>query len=63
VIAGSWLIASVCIVLMKVSSSTIRAVWGNSSLTQAPELPCRAKRNIDGAMGKRSCVAVIPVSR
>ena len=43
VIAGSWLIASVYIVLMTVMSSTILAVWGSSSLTHVPDLPCWAK--------------------
>ena len=38
VTAGSWLIASVCIDLMKHSSSATRAVCGNSSLSQAPRL-------------------------
>ena len=38
VIAGSWLIASVFIVLMTVMSSTIFAVCGSSSLTQVPGL-------------------------
>ena len=63
VIAGSWLIASVCIDLTKHSSSAIFAVCGSSSLTQAPDLPCCANWNIDGASGKLVCVAVMPVSR
>ena len=33
------------------------------SLIQAPDRPCWRKRYIDGAIGKRSCVAVMPVSR
>ena len=61
--AGSWLIASVCIDLMKHSSSTTRAVCGRSSLTQAPDWPCLAKRNRLGATGKLACVEVMPVSR
>ena len=52
VIAGSWLIASVCIVLMKHNSSAIPAMWGISSLTQAPLLPCRSKRYMEGATGR-----------
>src|SRR6267154_240578 len=40
--AGSWLIASVCIDLTKQSSSTTFAVCGINSLTQAPPRPCRA---------------------
>ena len=59
VTAGSWLIASVCIDLMKHSSSAMPAVCGSSSLTQAADWPCRAKRYRDGATGKlvwsRSC--------
>ena len=39
VIAGSWLIASVFIVLMTEMSSTIFAVCGSSSLTHVPDLP------------------------
>jgi hypothetical protein len=49
VIAGSWLIASVFIVLMTVMSSTIFAVCGKSSLTQVPDWPCCAKVNGDCA--------------
>ena len=51
VIAGSWLIASVCIDLMTERSSTIFAVCGSSSLTHVPDLPCCANANIDGATG------------
>ena len=47
VIAGSWLIASVFIVLMTVMSSTIFAVCGSSSLTQVPDWPCCANSNIE----------------
>ena len=42
VTAGSWLICSVCIDLMKHSSSAIFAVCGISSLTHAPDWPCCA---------------------
>ena len=63
VIAGSWLIASVCIDWMKQSSSATPAVCGSSSLTQVPLWPCRANRNRLGATGKLACVAVMPVSR
>jgi hypothetical protein len=51
VIAGSWLIASVFIVLMTVMSSTIFAVCGSSSLTHVPACPCREKANIERATG------------
>ena len=36
VMAGSWLIASVFMILMRQMSSTIEAVCGSNSLTQAP---------------------------
>ena len=51
VIAGSWLIASVFIVLMTVMSSTIFAVCGSSSLTQVPACPCCENANIERARG------------
>ena len=63
VTAGSWLICSVCIDLMKHRSSTIFAVCGSSSLTHAPDWPCCANLKIDGATGKLVCAAVMPVSR
>ena len=63
VMPGSWLIASVCIDLMNVSSSTIFAVWGMRSLTQVPVAPCCWNWNIDGTRGKRSCPAVMVVTR
>ena len=63
VMPGSWLMASVCIDLMKVSSSTIFAVCGIRSLTQAPEAPCCRNGKRDGTSGKRSCAAVIVVTR
>ena len=63
VIAGSWLIASVCIDRMKHMSSTIRAVWGSSSQTHMPLLPCRANLYFDGAIGNRFWPEVIVVSR
>ena len=50
--AGSWLIASVCMLRMKHMSSTILAVYGNSSLTHMPLLPCWANLYFDGAIGK-----------
>ena len=48
---------------MKVRSSTIFAVCGSNSLTQAPDLPCCANWNFDGTTGKLDCVADIAVSR
>ena len=41
---------------MKQSSSTTFAVCGSSSLTQAPDVPCRANLKIDPASGKRRLV-------
>ncbi len=63
VIAGSWLIASVCIERMIVMSSTIPAVCGKSSLSHAPLWPCWANLKIDGATGKFFCPEVIVVIR
>ena len=62
-IAGSWLIASVCMLRMKHSSSTILAFHGSSSLTHMPHLPCWANLYFDGAIGKRAWPLVIVVSR
>ena len=54
VMAGSWLIASVCIDLTMHSSSTILAVCGSSSLTHVPDLPCWANLNSEPASGNDS---------
>src|SRR5207247_604444 len=51
VIAGSWLIASVCIVLTIATSSAIEPRWGNSSLNQAPCLPYCWNLKSEGAIG------------
>ena len=63
VIAGSWLIASVCIERMMQMSSTIPAVCGKSSLSHAPLWPCCANLKIDGATGKLFWPEVIVVIR
>ncbi len=63
VIAGSWLIASVCIERMMQMSSTMLAVCGKSSLSDAPLWPCRANLKIDGATGKLFWPEVIVVIR
>ena len=60
---GSWLIASVCIVRMKQSSSAIFAVWGISSLIQVPDSPCCSNSKADGTIGKPAWLTVIPVRR
>ena len=62
-IAGSWLIASVCIERTMHRSSTIFAVCGRSSLTQAPDWPCCANSNCDPASGNDFWMAVMPVRR
>jgi hypothetical protein len=49
-IAGAWLTCSVCMDLMKQSSSATFAVWGMSALTVAPLSPWHAK----GSIGARS---------
>ena len=48
---------------MKHISSAMLAVWGSSSLTHIPLLPCCANLNRDGAIGNRVCPDVIVVSR
>src|SRR2546421_6726640 len=63
VMAGSWLMASVCMLRMKHMSSTILAVHGSSSLTHMPHLPWRADFNFDGAVGERARPHVMVVSR
>ena len=63
VIAGSWLIASVCIERMMQRSSAIFAVCGSSSLSQAPLWPCWANLKIDGATGRLFWPEVIVVIR
>ena len=44
-------------------SSTMRAVYGSSSETHAPDLPYCANLKIEGAIGKRLCPLVMVVSR
>ena len=63
VMAGSWLMASVYMDLMKHRSSTTSAACGMSSLTHAPDFPYCAKLNWDGAIGKRSWAEVMVVRR
>ncbi len=63
VMAGSWLMASVHMVLMMAMSSTILAVCGISSLIQAPELPYCANLKTDGATGSVAWPDVMPVMR
>ena len=45
------------------SSSAIFAVWGSSSLSQAPLSPCWANLKIEGATGKLFWPEVIVVIR
>ena len=64
VTAGSWLIASVCIDLMKQSSSATLAVCGSSSLTVGPALAVpREPEPARPRPGSSSCREVMPVSR
>ena len=63
VMAGSWLIASVCIERMKHISSTTLAVHGSSSVTHMPDLPCCSNLNFVGATGKRFWPLVMVVRR
>ena len=55
--------ASVLIVLTMVMSSTILAIFGSSSLTQAPDCPCCSNLKMERATGKLVCPDVIPVMR
>ena len=63
VMAGSWLMASVCMERMMAMSSTILAVWGSSSEIQAPLRPCCLNSKTEGAMGKRAWPEVMVVKR
>src|SRR4051812_46219362 len=63
VMAGTWLIASVCIDRTMAISSTIFAVCGSSSETHAPLLPYCWNLKTDGAMGNRVCPEVMVVRR
>ena len=63
VMAGSWLIASVCILRMMHISSATLAVYGSSSVIHAPDLPARLNLNLDGATGNRAWPLVMVVSR
>jgi len=62
-LAGSWLIASVCIDRITQMSSAIRAMFGKSSLIHMPLFPCWANLNRLGARGNEAWRAVMPVSR
>src|SRR5262245_10643924 len=62
--AGSWLMASVCMERMNAMSSTHFAVNGNNSVfIMMPLLPAALNFHFDGAMGKRFCPEVIVVKR
>ena len=63
VIAGSWLIASVCSERTTHSSSAILAVCGSSSLNGRPLRPWRAKRANEPAIGSAAWLPLMPVSR
>ena len=51
--AGSWLIASVCMLRMKHISSATLAVQGSISESHMPHLTCWANLYFDGAIGNR----------
>jgi len=62
--AGSWLIASVCIDRMNARSSTTLEVHGSSSVfIHMPDRPACLNSHFDGAMGKRFWPEVIVVRR
>src|SRR3954468_17958415 len=63
VIAGSWLIASVCMLRMNTMSSTDFFSHGKSSLIHMPDLPTRSNLYFDGAIGNRAWPLVIVVRR
>jgi hypothetical protein len=65
VIAGSWLIASVCIERTTHSSDATVPSCGRSSLNHSPSARflCSANLNMDGATGNRVCPLVMPVRR
>jgi hypothetical protein len=63
VIAGSWLIASVCMLRMNRTSSTCFFIHGINSPTHIPDCPHRSNLYFDGAIGNRVCPLVIVVRR
>ena len=63
VMAGSWLMASVCMERTMHHSSAMPAMWGITSLNQAPDWPCWANLKMLGAMGKDFWPEVIVVRR
>ena len=64
VMAGSWVIASVCIERMNATSSAHCEKYGSSSeFIHMPFCPYCANLYFDGAMGKRACFEVMVVSR
>ena len=63
VMAGSWLIASVCMLRIKHMSSTIFAVLGSSSVIHIPDWPYWANLYLLGAIGNLFWPEVIVVKR
>src|SRR4051794_6955189 len=63
VMAGAWLTCSVCIDLMKHSSSATDEVCGRKLHTQAPLRPYRANLVISGSTGLEVWPLVIVLSR
>src|SRR6185295_11073416 len=63
VMAGSWLIASVFIERIQQMSSAQVAMFGMTSESHMPHLPCCLNLYFDGAMGKRAWPEVMVVRR
>ena len=63
VIAGSWLMASVCSERIQQISSASLAVCGSRSLSHMPHWPCCWKAYLEGAIGKRAWPEVMVVRR
>ncbi len=61
--AGSWLMASVCIDRISVMRSTILPWCGSSSLSSMPDWPCLWNWKIERATGSDDCPDVMPVMR
>ena len=60
---GAWLTASVWTLFTKHRRSAIRAVWGSSSLTQAPLRPRRWKGSIGARSSLPSALPVMVLNR
>ena len=61
--AGSWLMASVCMLLITHTSSMTWARWCSGSLSQVPAWPWRVNLSVLGAQGNDFWPEVIVVLR